>query len=137
MYSPREPHRHLEYYGCSKLLQQFNKASEKNSLRSQLHVCTARNDDPAGRTTRLIDEAFATLYDESGFPQPSPKSLLARHRTSSDVDTTNTNPNPAHATTEPGAKYMKLSYDYWRINKFLCKMVKHETLRFVPTFQGT
>ena len=36
-----------------------------------------------------------------------------------------------------GAKYMKLSYDYWRLNKFLYKMVKHGTLRFVPTYQGT
>jgi len=99
-----EPHRHLENYGCSKLLQQFNKAYETKSIRSQL--CAARNDDPAGRTTRLIDEAFATLYDDKGFPHPSPKSLLARQRTSSEVDTTNPNPrhNTDHTTNEPGGQ---------------------------------
>jgi hypothetical protein len=97
-----EPHRYLENYGCSKLLKQFNNAYEKKSIRSQL--CTARNDDPAGRTTRLIDEAFAALYDESGSPQPSPKSLLARHRQPSDEDDTNTNHNPNNTITEPGGQ---------------------------------
>ena len=56
-----EPHRHLENYGCSQLLQQFNNAYAKRTARSQL--CTARNDDAAGRTTRLIEDALATLSD--------------------------------------------------------------------------
>ena len=58
-----EPERHLADYGCRTLLDEFNAAYDKKHVQS--HICRARNDDPAGRTTRLLEEAQATLdaYD--------------------------------------------------------------------------
>ena len=54
-----EPQRHLEDYGCRTLLSEFNTEYDKKHVTSNL--CAARNDDPAGRTTRLLEDAQTTL----------------------------------------------------------------------------
>ena len=54
-----EPQRHLEDYGCRTLLSEFNTEYDKTHVTSNL--CAARNDDPAGRTTRLLEDAQTTL----------------------------------------------------------------------------
>ena len=50
-----------DYYGSRTLhvLQEFNAVYENKHLTSNL--CSAKNDDPAGRTTCLVEEAQATL----------------------------------------------------------------------------
>ena len=54
-----EPERHLTDYGSRTLLQEFNAMYEKKHITSNL--CNAKNDDPAGRSTRLLEEAQEQL----------------------------------------------------------------------------
>ena len=54
-----EPERNLADYGSRTLLQEFNAVYANKHLTSNL--CSAKNDDPAGRTTCLLEEAQATL----------------------------------------------------------------------------
>ena len=54
-----EPERHLADYGSRTLLEEFNATYDKRHVQS--HLCMARNDDPAGRTTILLEAANATL----------------------------------------------------------------------------
>ena len=50
-----EPERNLADYGSRTLLQEFNAVYENKHLKSNL--CSAKNDDPAGRTTCLMEAA--------------------------------------------------------------------------------
>jgi hypothetical protein len=55
--------RHLTDYGSRTLLQEFNAMYKKTHLSSNLHtLCNAKNDDPVGRTTRLLEEARDQMY---------------------------------------------------------------------------
>ena len=54
-----EPARHFHDYGSRKLKEKFDAAYDKKHV--QVHLCSAKNDDPAGRTTRLVEGAQDTL----------------------------------------------------------------------------
>ena len=54
-----EPARHFHDYGSRKLKEEFDAAYDKKHV--QVHLCSAKNDDPAGRTTRLVEGAQDTL----------------------------------------------------------------------------
>ena len=75
-----EPQRHLEDYGCRTLLSEFNTEYDKTHVTSNL--CAARNDDPAGRTTRLLEDAQTTLeadaHDMAGYESSTSRKTKRR-----------------------------------------------------------
>ena len=62
------------------LLDESNAAYAKKHV--QRHLCNARNDDPAGRTIRLLEEAQATMgaYDHDHAESESAQSRQGKRR---------------------------------------------------------